>query len=194
MGFFIGWRYFEDKDYYSFEAQAERNRLRDQKKAQQLKEEKKARKRAEKKRKKKEELKRKWQDESAEYFQDQFGLRKDSFDFEYINSDIEEYKNSSQQRYGSMYHSSDEKQAPNLDRGLGAAPSMKVKRQGAKHHSETGQMGRLNKRKPVGMNPVGMEKNECVQNKRSSVNANRNTGRIGSSSAIGSNGKLPRPL
>ena len=173
MGFFIGWKYFEDKEYYSFEAQAERRRVADEKRQRQLSEEKKARRRAEKKKIEKRKLREQWTAESSEYQKANFGIEGYADDSNYINSDVDAYKEEIARRYGTLYHSSSEKAAPSLDRGLGSAPSMKVKRpQNVQRDGGINPLGRLKSKRPVGMDPIGMETNKAVKESNQDASAN----------------------
>ena len=163
MGFFIGWKYFEDKDYYSFDAQAERNRLRQEKVDQERKAQKKAERRREREKEKKRQLQDEWVSQAAEYHKDQFGLDGYSYESSYINANVEEYKTDTEKKYSSSFHSTDEKQAPSLNRGMGSGPTMKVSgNPSGKRGDDLHKIGALRNRRPHGMAPIGMEKNDSV--------------------------------
>ena len=170
MGFFIGWRYFEEKDRYGFEATQERDRLRRENANKQRKADKKRREARQAKRAKKEALKEEWRAEQAEYQKALFGEQNEyayssNSDYEkYKTGDMEQYKEEIARRFGTLYHSSDEKKAPRLGRGMGPNPHQEVRSAKEKTaHSSLGPMGQLQKKRPVGMAPTGMDKNEAVQ-------------------------------
>jgi hypothetical protein len=155
MGFFIGWRYFEEKDRYSFEARQEQERLRREKKDKERRAQKKERIQKKKKAEKKKKLQEEWRQEAASYQSDQFGLDTDVYKSGYINEDGESYKDQIAAQYGGGAEDFGGGKV-GLNRGMsGAGPRMK-KLDGDSPFNPKNKM-------PAGMNSPGMENNAAVK-------------------------------
>ncbi|MCB0335550.1 MAG: hypothetical protein KDD62_04570 [Bdellovibrionales bacterium] len=204
MGFFIGWKYFEESQRYSADYYAELARQREDEADKRRQAEKRRLREQAKQREKKKEIREQWRHES-EHYQDQFestygnqdnaisgGVGGPSSAFEQYGADSKEsYREDIARRYGTLYSSGSGKEAPKVNRlGLGTSHHQQVKRpQNVKHHSPLGPIG-AHKKIPVGMELPGINKDNpnCRDGKGGSGNGGRGNGQ-GSGG-----GKLGRPF
>ena len=198
----IGWKFFDDD--YSSDAISARRDLEASQRAAERNRSKEAKRRQEARRREKKAI----QDEQyqqAQEFQEQFnksfgashdptyGQNKDDpsnlynkFGGENKNS----YREEVARRYGYMYNSYTDGEAPKINRGLGPACHQGVKRpQNVKHHSP---LGPLAKRIRIS---IGWQPNTSGQNSQSVASAKLDTStNSGSFGGGGLSGKLTRPL
>ena len=205
MGFFVGWKYFEEKDRYSHEARQERERQRQDKENKRKKELKKEQRRKQKKAEQKKKLQEEWRAEAASYQSDQFGLKTDPYKSGYINEDGEEYKEAITKKYGLASGDPGLKQDA-LKRGM-AGTGARMKKFDGPSPFDPKNKG------PAGMNALGMENHAAIQdgqnkgsgfNKKSGMGTstvNPMSGGLGrtkrsndSSSQGNFSGKLNRPI
>ena len=204
MGFFVGWRFFEEKDRYSFEANQERERVRREERKKKDREAKKERERKKKKAEKKRRMQLEWNEEAAKYHNEQFGFDNNPYHSGYINEDGESYKDQVAAQYGGAGGVGIQKGGNNLNRGTGRIGGYAMKKADADSPFDPKNKG------PAGMNALGMENNAAVQDgqqnrygangKRQSNNrpGRRGGGQSGKNSLGGGgnkfSGKLSRPI
>lgn len=153
MGFFIGWKYFDEKDRYSHAANQERERLKREQRSKEDKQRKKDQIKKKKEREKKERLQKEWNEEAAQYHEEQFGFDCHPYKSNYINEDAEAYKEQIAKQYGGSGQSSTPG-VPNLNRGNGrGGPQMKKLDSNSPFDPK-------NKR-PAGMNLPGLDNPEA---------------------------------
>ena len=163
MGFFIGWRFFSSDQYYSEEANAERQRLADEKRRRDRTKAKKRKKRAAERAKRKAQRSSNWASSTDEYYdsvQEKYGANKGKIDhggnqerYNQFNSkessSLQNYAEKIEQRYSKFYNSASGAPAPKINRGFGCAPSQGIKRpRDVKHHAPLGRIGQ-SKRVPL---------------------------------------------
>ena len=196
MGFFIGWVYFEDSERYSDRYYRELELQRHQEGNRQIANEKKRRRAAEARKRKRAEIKRQQAEEADMYQQmalNQYGAQ-DSFDNFNGNGDQhssergDKYKQEIMRRYGQLYNSYTDGDAPQVDRGFGSGPHQSVKReQKYAHHAPTGPLAR---RMRI---PLGREQFNPNQDERGGNQHNPKSGG-GAGGQGGGGGKLNRPF
>lgn len=190
MGFFIGWKYFDEKDRYSHEAQQERERLRQEQRDKEAKQRKKEQIKKRKEREKKERLQKEWNEEAAQYHEEQFGFDCHPYKSGYINEDGEAYKEQIAKQYGGSGQNL-KTGVPNLNRGNGrGGPQMKKLDANSPFDPK-------NKR-PAGMNLPGVDNPEANKDSGSVFTKNSSgsnqTGRGNKGAQGGSPIKLNRPI
>jgi hypothetical protein len=205
MGFFIGWKYYDDKDYYSEDAIRDRNDqaagIRSaERRAEKERRNRKAARRREKKKIQDEQYEQtnKYQElfnqtygsgNPSEYGQDPNDPSSLYQKFSSPNKDA--YQKETERRYGYLYNSYTDGQAPSLSRGLGINPHQNVKRpQNVKHHSPLGPFAHRIRIS------LGWQPNTGGQNSQSVASARMEEEGQSSqpSGAFGTSTKLGRPL
>lgn len=169
MGFFVGWKYFDEKDRYSPEHYREQQRQRDEQRVKEWKKEKKRRLKQKERRLKKKQKREEWRAESEmmqSQFHDQYsnsqfagGQGSPSSDYDKFSGENKDaYRDEIMRRYGYLYNSSSEDKTPTLGRGLGASAHQKIKMKdgGRQHHTALGPMGQLKKKPPPGCHFPGL--------------------------------------
>lgn len=144
-GFFIGWKYFEEKDRYSPEAKHYKGLWDAQQKAKQQAAEKKRKKLAEKKAKKKKEQRERWNKE-AEKYQEEMNSRYQSgsktnelagsTNFSKFTDDKKnkQYLEEATNRHSKSFHSTmEDKCSPKINRGLGPSSNQRVNSENQKY-------------------------------------------------------------
>ncbi|NLF25123.1 MAG: hypothetical protein GX589_05625 [Deltaproteobacteria bacterium] len=197
----IGWRFFEDD--YSPDAIEARRDLEESRRSSEHRREKKRRRRQEALRKAKQAMRDEQYQQSQEFqeqFNKQFGASHDpsygqnpndpsnlyhKFDGDNKNS----YREEVARRYGYMYNSYTDGDAPKLSRGMGPAHHQGVKRpQDVKHHAPLGPMA---KRIRIS---IGWQPNSNGQDSQTTTSAKPDTSSNSFSCDGRLSGKLSRPF